>query len=455
MLISAAIIVRNEEAIMQRCLDCVSMFADEIVVVDTGSTDKTKEIAEKHPKVRLFDSDHFGPWTHYSEFSFSVAKNEAIRKCDGKWVIWWDADDVINQENADRIRKIAEETDEVCLFSFLVTFGPLSFEHCRMLRNGSRLMFDETHSVHEFLNTMGFPNHSRKDVHIVHVPDKKEVPSPERNVAIMEMDYYQRGMDDARTIFYLATGYREVGKKPEAIELYKKYLEKSEWCEERFFARYFMAQVMVELERYGEARQEALRALAEDYRFGGEACTLLGDLSFREKDYKRAQSWFMLAADTPVPADAKLFVTKVLYEGYPGARVRDCHEALVGKTPKLPAPGEAPARVTDGSFELPSDEDEAIMAGGVLAAIARLSGGRYRVVVGERPEVKALVGAVEELEEFDGNGAVSLILPPTLKGRSREEWYGRAAGHVQSDWAPIVKEARKVSEEVRRAMNAN
>ena len=41
-------IVKNEESVLARCLECVKLFADEIVVVDTGSTDKTKEIASKY-----------------------------------------------------------------------------------------------------------------------------------------------------------------------------------------------------------------------------------------------------------------------------------------------------------------------------------------------------------------------------------------------------------------------
>jgi glycosyltransferase involved in cell wall biosynthesis len=442
--ISVSIIVKNEEKIIQRCLDSASLFADEIVIVDTGSTDKTKEIAQKHPKVKLFDSDHFGSWTHYSEFSFSIAKNEAIKKCSGKWIFWMDADDVVDEENAKKIKDLVKDRNEVCLFTFSIKYGPLVFEHCRMFRNNNGILFDKDHSVHEFLLTNGYHNYSQREIEIVHLPGKKEVPSGTRNIAIMENDYFKRGMDDQRTLFYLANGYREAQRFEEAIEFYKKYLKKSEWLEERFFARYFMAQAYVKLEEYGKARQEALRACAEDFRFA-EAYCLLGDLAFKEGDPKRAQSWFQMAFDTPFPTSAQLFVAEALYSSYPSARIMDCHKAIIGEVKS------GNLERADKRFELPDDLDEAILAGGVLEVIAKKSNEVFEVFSTIKLDKLIEISQHLRLTE-DKNVALSLILPPNLKnGRSREEWYGRAAGYVFEDWEPIVEEARQVANEARRS----
>lgn len=455
MLISAAIIVKNEEDIIQRCLDCVSLFADEIVVVDTGSDDKTKEIAARHPKVKLFDSEHFGTWTHFSEFSFSVAKNEAVEKCSGTWVIWWDADDFIDEDNARKIRNLADTTEETCLYSFNIKYGPMSFEHCRMFRNGHNIKFDEAHSVHEYLNTLGHPNYSRHEVVIQHIPGNKHMPSGERNIAIMEKDYNERGMDDPRTLFYLANGYREAGRQDDAIEFYKKYLNKSQWGEERFFARYYLAQALVHKSRFAEARQEALRAVTEDFRFAETYC-MLGDLAFREGDIKRAQLWFMMASETPYPSDAKLFVTPALYKEYPMARIKECHQKLVGEEDSLEErvkkivedPQTSVEHTTDtkevlGSFSLPADSGEALTAASVLSAIAQVKGKMFKISVNE--ETKSLIEKLDGLSGADGD-TVSLILPSKLNGRPREEWYSRAAGHVFSDWSSIVTKAKRIAE---------
>jgi len=225
MTISVAIIMKNEESVIQRCLDCVSLFADEIVVYDTGSTDRSKEIVGKHPKARLFDSEFFDKDTHISDFEFGVAKNEPIRKCTGGWVIWWDADDFIDEENAKKIREIAENERRVSLYSFTVTYGGMTFEHCRMFSNGHKIFFDEDHACHEYLNTLGNPHFQRRDVIIQHLPGKKGIPSAERNVAILEKDYFQRGRNDQRTLFYLASAYRETGRFEDGVEFYDKYLE--------------------------------------------------------------------------------------------------------------------------------------------------------------------------------------------------------------------------------------
>jgi tetratricopeptide (TPR) repeat protein len=286
------------------------------------------------------------------------------------------------------------------------------------------------------------------------------MPSGERNIAIMEKDYYDRGMDDQRTLFYLANGYRESGRHEDAIEFYRKYLTKSKWGEERFFARYFMAQALVVLERYGEARREAIQAIAEDFRFA-EAYILLGDLAFKEGDIKRAQLWFMMASETPYPKDAKLFVTPILYDEYPMARIKDCHEKLVGQNsfeenlkklhePKSSAPSEP--KVT-GSFALSDDLEEALTAASVLSVIAQKKGNIFEITV--KDELKAMIDSMSGIVESTKDDAVSLILPSNMNGRPREEWYGRAAGYVFSDWEPIVQQARVEAAKARRAMNAN
>ena len=92
--ISACVIARNEEDHLGRCLDSVRGIVDEIVVVDTGSTDRTVEIARERG-ARVF---HF-TWIN----DFSAARNQLLRHATGDWVLVLDADFYVPEEAARRI----------------------------------------------------------------------------------------------------------------------------------------------------------------------------------------------------------------------------------------------------------------------------------------------------------------------------------------------------------------
>ena len=97
--ISACAIVRDEEANLPRWLACMKELADEVVVVDTGSTDRTREIA-REAGVRL---EHF-PWRD----DFAAAKNYALDCCRGKWIAMLDADEYFLPGDVPKVRQLVE-----------------------------------------------------------------------------------------------------------------------------------------------------------------------------------------------------------------------------------------------------------------------------------------------------------------------------------------------------------
>ena len=84
--ISACMIVKNEEALLPKCLESIKSFVDEIIIVDTGSTDKTLKIAESHG-VKIYHH----PW----ENNFSKHRNQSISYASGDWILVIDADEEI------------------------------------------------------------------------------------------------------------------------------------------------------------------------------------------------------------------------------------------------------------------------------------------------------------------------------------------------------------------------
>jgi tetratricopeptide (TPR) repeat protein len=94
--LSACLIVKNEEKHLERCLKSVKPIVDEIVVVDTGSTDRTVEIAEKYgAKIGHFE------WCD----DFSAARNESLRLATGDWALWIDADEELDEGSFHQMRE--------------------------------------------------------------------------------------------------------------------------------------------------------------------------------------------------------------------------------------------------------------------------------------------------------------------------------------------------------------
>ena len=99
MTLSVCLIVKDEEQVLERCLSCAAAFADEIVVVDTGSSDNTVEIAKQ-----FTDKVYFFKWCD----DFSAARNFAFEKAGCDLVMWLDADDVITDENCAKIARLKD-----------------------------------------------------------------------------------------------------------------------------------------------------------------------------------------------------------------------------------------------------------------------------------------------------------------------------------------------------------
>ena len=93
-------IVKDEEEVLARCLNCVQSFADEIIIADTGSSDNTIKIA------RTF-TDKVYPFEWCDDFS--AARNFSFSKAGCELVMWLDADDVISDADAQKIAALKEE----------------------------------------------------------------------------------------------------------------------------------------------------------------------------------------------------------------------------------------------------------------------------------------------------------------------------------------------------------
>ena len=124
--ITLCMIVKNEEKILGRCLSCLWDFMDEIVIVDTGSTDKTKEIAAKYTD-KIYDFQ----WVD----DFAAARNFAFSKATGDYIYSADADETLDEINRERFRLLKE--------NLLPEIEIVQMYYCNQLKFGTVYNYDK------------------------------------------------------------------------------------------------------------------------------------------------------------------------------------------------------------------------------------------------------------------------------------------------------------------------
>lgn len=136
-------IVKNEEQYLFDCLKSVKNIVDEIVIVDTGSNDKTIEIAEKfNAKIYHFD------WID----DFSAARNFALSKCTGNWILYLDADERLDKNSVDKIKSLTQTQENVGYYCTIKNYDSEiqrdhTIRYIRFFRNNPEAKF--TGKVHE------------------------------------------------------------------------------------------------------------------------------------------------------------------------------------------------------------------------------------------------------------------------------------------------------------------
>ena len=102
MTVSVCMIVKNEEKLLRRCLDSLAGIYDELVIVDTGSTDRTKEIAWEYTD-EVYDFE----WVN----DFAAARNFAFSKCTKDYIYSADADEVLDDKQREMLKVLMQYLD--------------------------------------------------------------------------------------------------------------------------------------------------------------------------------------------------------------------------------------------------------------------------------------------------------------------------------------------------------
>lgn len=289
--ISLCMIVKNEEEVLHRCLSSVKGVVDEIIIVDTGSTDRTKDIAKDFTD-KIYDFE----WND----DFSAARNYSFRHATKDYILWMDADDVLFEEDREKLKKLKEElAPEIDVVSMLyhIAFDEydnptFSYRRNRMVKRSKN--FKWKGAVHEYLEVGG--RVLETDIAFRHrKKDKKTTAPSDRNLKIYEKRLANGETFTPRDLFYYSNELKDHGQYEKAIEYYQRFLNTERgWIEDKIQACINMAACYRQM---GNIEKE-IDALINSIKFDvprPEVSCRIGDLYRERKLYYKAILWYQLA----------------------------------------------------------------------------------------------------------------------------------------------------------------
>jgi glycosyltransferase involved in cell wall biosynthesis len=221
-LISLCMIVKNEETILPRCLASVQGVVDEMIIVDTGSTDKTREIA-RAAGAKLYEFQ----WID----DFSAARNYSLAQASGHWILVMDADEELERDSGQRMRKLAQGDEADAYWVILRNFYRNRLQHTldipllRFFRNHPNFRYRKRY--HEdnrdsILESKGRIAHDKDGLIIFHdgylKPSAQGKPRVERAIQTMRIALSEEP-DNAWLMAKLGLELYSLGKKEEAYDL--------------------------------------------------------------------------------------------------------------------------------------------------------------------------------------------------------------------------------------------
>jgi glycosyltransferase involved in cell wall biosynthesis len=323
--LSLAMIVKDEEQVIGRVLDCARNFCDELVVVDTGSTDRTVEIAQSFgAKVFYFD------WID----DFAAARNFSFAQCTGEWVIWLDADDVVPEDAQVKIRDLkAENIDpgvDTVACSYQIAFAAdgkciTSVPRERIIRRSSQGRWESP--IHEsFVQPQQSYYINRLDICIEHrKPDVYVERSSDRNLKMLDR-LLQKGDRSARMLYFYGRELRVHQRPEEALQAFREHVETNpENDAYRYQALQTMQQICMELNREDEALSWGMQAIQSNSG-RAEAYVELGVLHYRRRQFAQAIPLLMAATVCQKPTSG--LVAEADYSWRPWHYLSLCYEGL-------------------------------------------------------------------------------------------------------------------------------
>ena len=319
--ISLCMIVRDEEKVLRRCLESVKDLVDEIVIVDTGSEDRSREIAGEFTE-HVYDLE----W----QDDFSAARNYAFSRASGEYCMWLDADDVIPESSRHKFLQMKErltpETDMVML-PYETAFDEgrkavFSYYRERIVKNHRGYLF--CGKVHEVIPLRG--KIRRENIPVRHQPEQKR--NSERNLNIYRK-LEQNGEEfDSRMLYYYARELTAHGRYREGARRLRLFLRRADgWLEDKIEATRQLAVCCYQLGK----EDLALQALFSGFRYDvprAETCCMIGRHFLDRSQYVQAIFWYEQALRAKKDPESGAFIQEDCYGFLPAISLCVCYDRL-------------------------------------------------------------------------------------------------------------------------------
>jgi len=314
-------IVKNEENNLANCLSSVCDIVDEIVIVDTGSTDRTKEIALKFTD-KVFDFE----WVD----DFSKARNYSFDKASMDYVMWLDADDVLLPDDQLRLERLKENLNPLidgAMMKYNTGFdanGNVTFSYYRERLAKRSMGFKWREPVHEYLEVSG--QIIQSDICVTHT--KTHSTPSDRNLAIYERILGENRELSPRGLYYYARELKDNGRYADAIIYFNLFLATEKgWVEDNISACLELA-ICHQAENQPQQQQlSLLRSFLYDTP-RAEACCALGYFYKARTDFARAIFWFELACGLHKPEGNWGFIKEDCWGYIPYMELAVCHDRI-------------------------------------------------------------------------------------------------------------------------------
>ena len=322
--LSCCLVVRNEVKQIADCLNTLTILADEIVVVDTGSTDGTPNHirkwakhhkAEKNVKIlevgrKFHDKD--------GDFDFGAAKSFALESSTREFVMWLDATDRVTNQKQIKEFFLKETSKNPDAYFAIPTAMSDKFAFVRV-RIGPKKYSSMKGRVHEYM-TMSSDKLTR---HFIPVPIQnfKKSRDLNRNLRLLlkEWDAEKTG----RTAFYIALTYKELHNTQEALNWFKRRVYgfefDNEFREEYYKAYEMVAEILTRGTKLKNVHEADLYDVAREMidlapkRFEGHF--YLAQYYIKKRDYNKAIPLLRKYKECGKPQNYNLWLNPQIYSG--------------------------------------------------------------------------------------------------------------------------------------------